>query len=183
MVRRARPCIYCGSTDNPAPDHVPPRSIFPKPRPNDLITVPSCLRCNKSFEKDDEYFKTSLALRADIEHAPGVRTLVDEVSRAWKREESKGFTTFVHSTLRNRPIIDAGGKEIGHITGQEIDSRRIGPVVARIARGLYYNEYQTPLPSSYRVRGVLYDALDEPYRRGLETALLGSIPTSIGNGA
>ncbi len=80
-------------------------------------------------------------------------------------------------------MIDDKGREIGRITGQEIDSQRIGLVVGRIARGLYFHEYRERLPSRYRVRGLLYDALDEPFRRGLEIALLGSIPKGVGNGA
>ena len=183
MAREPRPCIYCASIENPAPDHVPPKSIFPKPRPNDLITVPSCLRCNKGFEKDDEYFKMSLGMRADIEHAPGASALAQQVMRAWDRDEAKDFTAFVHSTLRIRPILDNEGREVGRITGQEIDSQRIGLVVRRIAKGLYFHEYRKPLPSGYRVRGVLYDALDQPFRRRLEIALLGSTPKGIAKGA
>src|SRR5579859_1691054 len=182
-TRKPRPGIYCAAIENPAPDHVPPKSIFPKPRPNDLITVPSCLRCNKGSEKDDEYFKMSLGMRADIEHAPGAAALAQQVMRAWDRDQAKDFTAFVRSTLRIRPIIDNEGREMGRITGQEIDSHRIGLVVGRIARGLYFHEIRKALPSDCRVTGALYDALDQTFRRRLEIALLGSPPKGIANGA
>jgi len=122
-------------------------------------------------------------MRADIEHAPAAVALAQQVMRAWEREEAKDFTAFVHGTLRIRPVLDNEGREIGRITGQEVDSQRIGLVIARIARGLYFHEYRAPLPPNYHVRGVLYDALDQSFRHRLEVALLGSIPKSVANGA
>lgn len=85
----------------------------------------------------------SLGMRADIEQAPGAAALAQQVMRAWARNEARDFTAFVHSTLRIRPILDNEGKEIGRITGQQIDSQRIGPVVGRIARGLYLSRMPT----------------------------------------
>jgi hypothetical protein len=56
----ARPeasCYLCGATDDLTRDHVPPENLFPPPRPGNLITVPCCQRCNKSFDLDDEAFR------------------------------------------------------------------------------------------------------------------------------
>jgi hypothetical protein len=53
-------CIYCGSTTEPTRDHVPPRAVFPKPRPKNLVTVPACRACNSAAAADDEYFATVL---------------------------------------------------------------------------------------------------------------------------
>ncbi len=39
-------CTYCGTTGSLTRDHLPARSLFKKPRPSSLITVPSCLPCN-----------------------------------------------------------------------------------------------------------------------------------------
>ena len=57
-------CVYCGSTDDPTRDHVPPRAVFPKPRPTNLVTVPACRACNSSAAADDEYFAAVLRLAA-----------------------------------------------------------------------------------------------------------------------
>jgi hypothetical protein len=53
-------CIYCGSTTEPTRDHVPPRAVFPKPRPKNLLTVPACRACNSAAAADDEYFAAVL---------------------------------------------------------------------------------------------------------------------------
>ena len=58
-------CIYCGTTEQLTADHVPPKNIFPEPRTSDLITVPACERCNKSYELDDEYFRAAITVAAE----------------------------------------------------------------------------------------------------------------------
>ena len=57
-------CTYCGGVAG-SRDHIPPKNLFPKPRTNDLISVPSCVGCNKAFSKDDEYLRFVLTMRAD----------------------------------------------------------------------------------------------------------------------
>ncbi len=56
----ARPeesCYLCGAIDDLTMDHVPPENLFPPPKPSNLITVPCCRPCNKSFDLDDEAFR------------------------------------------------------------------------------------------------------------------------------
>jgi hypothetical protein len=53
-------CIYCGSTTEPTRDHVPPRAVFPKPRPTNMVTVPACRACNAAAGADDDHFATVL---------------------------------------------------------------------------------------------------------------------------
>lgn len=48
-------CIYCGERAT-ARDHVPPKTIFNEPLPQNLNTVPSCHRCNNSASLDEQYF-------------------------------------------------------------------------------------------------------------------------------
>lgn len=50
-------CYICGATDDLTRDHVPPKNLFPDPKPSNLITVPCCRRCNVGFSKDDELFR------------------------------------------------------------------------------------------------------------------------------
>jgi hypothetical protein len=60
--KKIRICALCGATDVfGSYDHLPPRCIFIKPRPQNLITVPACLGCNNIGSVGDEVFKTFLA--------------------------------------------------------------------------------------------------------------------------
>lgn len=49
-----RCCIYCGATEDLTDDRVPPKNLFPRPRPQSLITVLACRACNGWPAKDDE---------------------------------------------------------------------------------------------------------------------------------
>jgi HNH endonuclease len=66
-------CAYCGKASTTLePDHVPPKTLFAAPRPNNLITVPSCRRCHKATSKNDEYFRLVLSTRDDVFDHPDV---------------------------------------------------------------------------------------------------------------
>ena len=47
-------------------DHVPPRSFFPPPLPNNLITVRCCKKCNNVFSLDDEAFLIWITSGAEL---------------------------------------------------------------------------------------------------------------------
>jgi hypothetical protein len=47
-------------------DHVPPRALFPPPRPN-LITVPACETCNRSASEAEEKFKVYLSAKSGVD--------------------------------------------------------------------------------------------------------------------
>ena len=61
-------------------DHLPPQSVFPKPRPNDLITVPACDSCNNKRSGLDEEFKVAIGIQAG-HGEDGERLFRDQTSR------------------------------------------------------------------------------------------------------
>lgn len=50
-------CYLCGATENLTRDHIPPKNLFPSPKPNNLITVWCCKKCNEKFSLIDESFR------------------------------------------------------------------------------------------------------------------------------
>lgn len=50
-------CYLCDSTDNITKDHIPPKNLFPSPKPTNLITVWCCKKCNEKFSLIDESFR------------------------------------------------------------------------------------------------------------------------------
>lgn len=61
-TRKSDVCVLCGKRPAVTVDHLPPKSIFPKPRPNDLITVPACKECNNHRSGLDEEFKVFIGI-------------------------------------------------------------------------------------------------------------------------
>ena len=58
-------CAICGESPATTTDHIPPKGIYPKPRPKGLHTVPCCARCNNSAGPEDEEFKVLIGFGAE----------------------------------------------------------------------------------------------------------------------
>ena len=103
-------CYLCkGEADTK--DHVPPKGLFPEPRPSNLITVDCCYRCNQKFTKIDEEFR--LFVSAPINRSPEGRTI-------WEQK-------VLRSTLPSRRI----AKAIRKITHRQIFlATESGPIPA-----------------------------------------------------
>lgn len=97
-------CFHCGRADPETVDHVPPKMFLDEPYPDDLITVPSCRRCN-SEPSDDEQYVASLIevvvcgttdprqlkrrkITKTLEHAPALRERLRQASTARNGEHS-----------------------------------------------------------------------------------------------
>jgi hypothetical protein len=69
-------CYICRRRVAETRDHIPPKSLFPKPRPSDLITAPCCFLCNNRNSRSDEYFRLMMASSLNA---------TESGQRAWKR--------------------------------------------------------------------------------------------------
>ena len=140
-----RCCVYCASTENLTVEHAPPKLIFPKPRPSDLITVPACVDCNLQGSRDAEYFRLCLCLNPLTKDMPSVVSLQPAVQRSLKRPQATGFRTAFFRSLE---------PERGRIA-VTIDMGRIHLVVRRIVQCLYLHETGAKLPTETHESRVL----------------------------
>jgi len=84
-------CVYCGATGCLTRDHVPPKAIFSKPLPSNLITVPACAKCNSAASNDDEYFRLSLQVRDQMESHPDVIRSRPVLLRSLEKPQKAGM--------------------------------------------------------------------------------------------
>src|SRR2546426_1001654 len=77
-------CAYCGTAPATTRDHIPPKGTFPPPRPNDLITVPSCASCNQGASDRDERFRAYLSLHVGLD-TPSTSRLWEPALRGIRR--------------------------------------------------------------------------------------------------
>jgi hypothetical protein len=107
-TKAAQRCYLCGKSADETPEgkltreHVPPRNLFPQPRPSDLITVPCCAKCNHDAHKDDEYLRLAVS---------GYYNTNQLGKRIWKEKA-------VGSTLRKKRLrgsVDAMAKSFKKI--------------------------------------------------------------------
>jgi hypothetical protein len=132
-------CIYCGSFQSGTRDHVPPKCLFPKPRPLETVTVPACFKCNASFQKDDEYFLIAMA-------GQGYRR-DPEADRVWQTiirpllVRSPRFRAMISRNILKEPVRTPAGLVLPKMMAIRFDWLRIQRVVRRIVRGLLWHHY------------------------------------------
>ncbi len=151
-------CVYCGQPAT-TKDHVPPKGIFPPPRPSSLITVPSCLTCNNTASRDDVYFRTVLPLIRHVAENPEAQKLHPTIDRSLQKSESRGFRAYIQNQISKVPLLSASGLYLGEVTQMQVDWSRIESVLQRITKGLFYHHLKRRLPNDHSVDVFSSDTL------------------------
>jgi hypothetical protein len=140
-------CAICGERVASTRDHVPPRGVFEKPPPVNLITVPACAECNNGSSKDDELFKAYLGLRVGDKAPAGfqrnVRRTFDKNRRLWRDVVTK---------LEPVTLLSATGLVVGKADRLLWDGKEHDRVIERIIRGLYFHHYKQVLGNRVSLR-------------------------------
>ena len=143
-------CAYCEAAATTR-DHIPPRGIFPRPWPSDLITVPSCEDCNGGASLGDEVFRLSLVLRAEVKDHPQAAEVLKTAMRGLKRTERPNLRRDILASTRDVEQYSPGGIYLGNSKEYSLPLKRIVEVLNRIARGLYFHHVGERLPKEYSV--------------------------------
>jgi hypothetical protein len=163
-------CAYCGEFLEITRDHIPPKSLFGRPHPSNLITVPACRPCHEECKKDDEYFHFAITVGVDREKFPKENAASVDTINNLVRPESTGFANLVKENY------DCETK------CQTIDGIRINAVLHRIVRGLFFYQTRIHLPKSVPFK--CYSISDSPRSADLSKIIDNAIPNlqTIGDG-
>ncbi len=154
-------CVFCGVIGDVTDDHVPPKTIFAKPRPSDLITVPGCDDCNHGWSLDDEYFRTALCLSDRTSDERNATAGRGAAMRSLQRKKARGFAKMFLSSTFPTEVYSSEGIYLGKRLAFTVDLKRIQKVVAKIIRGLFYIESGQILPQNYGVSVDSNDTLEK----------------------
>ena len=154
-------CAYCDINLANTVDHVPPRNIFPSPRPNNLITVPACDVCNNKYAKDEEYFMASMMFTYAGDSDAGKLLWKQKLKRMYSK--NRGIRSKMARTLKRKSLHTPAGLYLGKHFVQTPDFYRWDRVVEKIVRGLYYFEYGSSLLHDTSVE-TIYISTDERYK-------------------
>jgi hypothetical protein len=170
-------CVYCGRVRPLTRDDVPPKNLFPEPRPSNLITVPSCRECNQSFMLDDEYFRLVIADASNPKVSP---ENFDHLLKAKQKLLGPKKFRSAKGLLLNR--MDRSNGLLA------VDRHRVERVLERIVRGLFFRLRGMRLPDTYTV-GLWSDWFAQEIEDGssfkstlkeVERSLSFQLPTRIG---
>ena len=142
-------CSYCGRKPGKTRDHVPPKSLFPHPRPSDLITVPCCQPCNNRKGREEDFFLSTF-LFTDAGTTQHGALLWDQTMRR-ALDRNVGLRHAIARQLKELPAISPSGMYYGHHLTVELDHRRLNAVAEDIIKGLVRFEQGRALPPSHRV--------------------------------
>jgi hypothetical protein len=162
--RKIGECIYCGDIKPLSKDHVPPRGLFSKPWPNNLITVPSCDACNGGSSKDDEYFRYIISMIEGTDTHPEALKVQEKLVSSASKPNKFRFHMSILSRVCFIEKTTPSGLYIGRRPSIIVDTNRIVNVVSRIIKGLFYYERRVRLPNSYKVIAIpaKYKELADP---------------------
>jgi len=151
--RTTRACAFCGEVRLCTSDHIPPRSYFEDDLPKgvQLITVPGCDRCNNGRSSDDDYFRTVVGLRREVEDNPTIQKIMPKMLRGIELAGKGGATGPLMATSREAPIFTPSGLYLGRGGSYEPDDAQVCAYVARLVRGLYFHEHKQRLPDDFGV--------------------------------
>jgi hypothetical protein len=131
-------CYLCGialNEINRTRDHVPPRGIFAKPLPDNLITVPCCQPCNNGNHKADEVFRSIMSM-AYKRNPAGDKIWQRVVDRTLPAKRIKAEIDAITATAKR--ITDPHGNPCVQMI---VNRRPLNLQLIRITRGLLATAY------------------------------------------
>ncbi len=133
-IEQAPTCFLCGEQATTR-DHVPPRGFFHKV-PSNIITIPACHTCNSSFAKDEEYFRTMVAVECYDRSSAAREVWQGQIIRALWR---KGFEGLRKRLLRNSMLVQLpAGIGMPPAAVFIVEGGRAGRVIRKIVKGLFF---------------------------------------------
>jgi len=151
MLNKERTCAYCGEFKSLTRDHVPPKNLFQKPRPQNLITVPCCEDCRGGWSADDEYFRIAVTVNSNAEGNPSAMNNFKVIMRSLRKPGKWKFARHINQSLGHVSVQTPGGIYLGKAPAIKVQAKRIDRVAQRIIRGLFYEEFKVPVPEGYEV--------------------------------
>ena len=131
-------CIYCGKRSGSTEDHVPPRSLFPKPRPSNLVKVPACRECNAGFSDDDEMLALFICLQAGMV-GKWQSELHEKVKRAVQK--NRRFQRILQQASPDIPVLAPDGSILEFVRLLSWTALPVKSSLERIVIGLAYHHY------------------------------------------
>lgn len=150
--KKEKRCVYCHSPEDLSRDHIPPRSLFPKPRPTNLLTVPCCRSCHEKLTEKDEYFRNFLIFSPQCRGHDAARQLLKSGLRSLQ-DPNAGELSSPLLHFRNWRWSGNLLSSLPFDYGASVapDDERIEAVIERIIVGLFWKETDKYLPFDYSV--------------------------------
>jgi hypothetical protein len=186
LKHRIRTCVFCGLQKSCDRHHVPAKSLFSRPLPNDLKTVDACQECHASLKKDEDWFRFAIAARWDAGKHSVAQEVVDAAVRGLADEKRRGLRKRVVSSIEEVDVVTPAGLYLGRAARFKPDIKRLHRVVSFTVRGLLYLFNGSRVASDYTIQVAhlepLFDGDDDSVKAavGLAEEVMKSEKHTIG---
>jgi hypothetical protein len=143
-------CTYCGLEKALTRDHVPPKLLLAKPYPQNLLTVPSCLDCNGSFQEDDEYTRVIAAIDMRAAENQDARSKLPAIMRSLQKPEAAAFAQYLKNHMSKTLVLGPSGNPMAEAT--EVDRKRVNATGTRLLKALIFVETGRRLSQTDQIR-------------------------------
>lgn len=153
-------CTYCGVQPGTTRDHVPPKSLFARPRPS-LVTVPCCEACRSTQSLDDEYFVQMLSMKSGLRETDSSRDARNAALRALSKPTKQRSTQALLRSVNNVSMHSLTGLYLGNRLAYDVDLERLCKVIERTVVGLHLEEFKIRLPAGHRCKAHALDGFEQ----------------------
>src|SRR5215203_5871561 len=107
-------CAYCGVRPGTTREHVVPRSLFPKPLPEFMVTVGVCSRCNGDKSPLDAYLRDVLVADLASSDNPAANAVRSGTMLRSIQTNRSDLARAARSDLRMEPLHTPAGIFLGY---------------------------------------------------------------------
>jgi hypothetical protein len=150
--RRQGICALCGDHAEVTREHFVPQGLWSGPLPVRTETVPACSECNAGSNLDDEYFRNTLVMMFDHDHADKKRLFAGPVLRSLQRHP--GWVADAVRKMKVQPLVSLSGLWLGDYPTLPLDGERFCRSLFKIVKGLFYLVRKEPFPADGQI-GVI----------------------------
>jgi len=151
-------CALCGVNEATTRDHIPPKCIFAKPRPQ-LITIPACEDCNKGTSNTDEQFMMFLSLKVGTDNEGAAALWEKQAVRTFKH--NRRLQHKIMSSVRQLPVKTKAGIYLGETLAVPWNDGSHDLTIEKMVRGLYYYHFDDILGDRINCKVQYLSAYDE----------------------
>lgn len=134
-------CAHCGNQRILTLEHLPPKGLFPKPRPTPL-PIYTCEECNRGSSSLDEELKVLVGVAAYVREKPETKALWFEVVRTLRHNER----------LRKELIERISNVESDGSYRIRYTPEPLNPLVLKMARCLHFHHFKFHPPENAEIR-------------------------------
>jgi hypothetical protein len=159
MKRKKGRCVICNIKPADTDDHIPPKCLFALRDRKNLLKLPTCLDCNNHSSKDDEYLRSVLISRADVDENQSTDELRNALMRSLSDPKQPGFQRLYAKSIGVKKVFTTAGLFLGEQPVFTVDYGRLERVLSKVIRGLYYHHTKMRLKMEYSIKIIVEDDL------------------------